>query len=115
VDGKPLTFTCTGSTFQVTDHLRCDFHFRAPWQPAAGERHTFTFREGNYHEDDFSVLRLTLGAAGRVELLRSVAPDENLMARPASDRKPGDGERLRTSSATFTLVDERARAVSKPA
>jgi ABC-type nickel/cobalt efflux system permease component RcnA len=115
LDGKPLTFTCTGSGFQVTDHLRCDFHFRAAWQPAAGQRHTFTFREGNYHEDDFSVLRLALGSSGRVELLRSVAPDEKLMARPASDRKPGDGERLRTASATFTLVDEVARAVSKPA
>jgi ABC-type nickel/cobalt efflux system permease component RcnA len=37
------------------------------------------------------------------------------MARPASQRKPGDGERLRLASATFVVADEEPRAIYKPA
>jgi ABC-type nickel/cobalt efflux system permease component RcnA len=115
LDDRPLEFTCTAANFEVTDHLRCDFRFRAAWQPAPNERHVFAFHEGNYHDDDFSALRLTIGPAGRVTLLQSIAPDEKLMARPAAERKPGDGERLRTLSATFVVAGDEPRAVYKPA
>jgi ABC-type nickel/cobalt efflux system permease component RcnA len=115
LDGKPLDFTCVSGAYQLTDHLRCDYRFRAVWHPAPGESHAFTFREGNYHDDNLSAVRLALAASGRVVLLRSVAPDERLMALPASDRKPGDGERLRKAGATFRLTDEEPHAIAKPA
>jgi ABC-type nickel/cobalt efflux system permease component RcnA len=115
LDGKPLDFTCVDGSYSVTDHLRCDFRFRAAWHPAPGVLHTFAFREGNYELDDFSVLRLTIGAAGRATLLTFTAPDEKLMSRPGSERNPGDGERLRKASATFVVAEEEPRAVYKPA
>jgi ABC-type nickel/cobalt efflux system permease component RcnA len=115
LDGKPLDFTCVGSACQVTDHLRCDFRFRAAWRPAADVPHAFRFREANFELDDFSVLRLTLAAGGGVLLRDAAAPDAALVARPGSERRPGDGERLRRASATFTLVPEEPRAASKPA
>src|SRR5438067_808077 len=48
LDGKPLTFTCVRQDYQMLDHLRCDYRFRAPWSPAPGKEHAFAFREGNY-------------------------------------------------------------------
>ena len=56
------------------------------------------FRDANYELDDFSGLRLTLTADDSLTLENVVAPDEALMARPGGERKPGDGERLRTAS-----------------
>lgn len=113
LDGKPLEFTCMSGDFSVTDHLRCDFRFRATWRPAPDAPHTFAFREGNYELDDFSVLRLTIGSTGRVTLRTSVAPDETLMSKPGTERNPGDGERLRKASATFVVAEEEPRAVYK--
>ncbi len=104
LDGKPLDFTAEGGSCEATDHLRCDFRFRAAWHPEPGARHTFAFREGNYELDDFSALRLSLAASGRVTLLSASAPDEALMAKPGSARKPGEGERLRKVSATFLVA-----------
>jgi ABC-type nickel/cobalt efflux system permease component RcnA len=113
LDGKPLDFACVQSSYTSTDSLRCRFHFKAPWRPAPGAKHAFTFAEANYFGDEVSRLRLTLGAEGRVTLEKWAAPDEALMARPALDRKPGDGERLRKASATFTLAPEEPRATAK--
>jgi nickel/cobalt transporter (NicO) family protein len=115
LDGRPLEFTCVDGRYEVTDHFRCDLRLRATWHPAPGVQHTFALREGNYHDDDVSALRLTISAAGRVTFLQSTGPAEKLMARPWSERKPGDGERLRHVSATFVVADEEARAFEKPA
>src|SRR5262249_49187827 len=114
LDDKELTFTCERKTYEATDHLRCDYRFRAACSPAPGVPHTFSFREGNYEEDDFSKLRLELTGDFQVTLLSVVAPDEALLNRPPADRKPGDGERLRRASGTFTL-SAAGKGVYKPA
>jgi ABC-type nickel/cobalt efflux system permease component RcnA len=115
LDGHPLEFTAVASSIEVTDHLRCDYRYRAAWKAAPGERHVFAFRDGNYSDDDFSLLRLTVGVAGGVTVLQSVAPDEKLIALVGSERKPGDGERLRKAVVTFAVADAEPRAIYKPA
>jgi ABC-type nickel/cobalt efflux system permease component RcnA len=114
LDDKELSFTCEHQAYEATDHLRCDYRFRAAWSPAPGARHTFTFREGNYEEDDFSKLGLALTGDFQVMLLSVSAPDEVLLNRPPADRKPGEGERLRRASAAFTL-SAAGKGVYKPA
>jgi ABC-type nickel/cobalt efflux system permease component RcnA len=109
LDGKEIEFTCERHTHEMLDHLRCDFRFRAAWRLAPG-KHAFDFREGNYDQDDFSVLRVTLGTVRGVTLTEVKAPDEMLMARPGSERKPGDGERLRRASATFVISADRSES-----
>jgi ABC-type nickel/cobalt efflux system permease component RcnA len=114
LDDRELSFTCERKTYEATDHLRCDYRFRAAWAPEPGSRHTFSFREGNHEDDDFSKLRLELTGDFQVRLLSSNAPDEALLDRPPADRKPGDGERLRRASGVFTLAEE-GKGVYKPA
>jgi ABC-type nickel/cobalt efflux system permease component RcnA len=106
LDGKPLPLRLIATAQQATDHLRCDYRFEAPW-PRGGARR-LTFREANWSDDDFSLLRLTVSVAPGVEVEALSAPDEELLARPASERRPGDGERLRRAAATFTPGPPRA-------
>ncbi len=123
LDGKPLDFACVERK-EPTDkdeagkpllHLRCAFRFEAPWEPAAGQAHTLTFREANYHDDDFSALALSLEGTPRIRLSSVTAPDKTLQERPALERKPGDGERLRKVSATFTIEEGAGKDQEKPA
>jgi ABC-type nickel/cobalt efflux system permease component RcnA len=116
LDGKELTFTCDEKSYELTDHVCCDFSFRATCSPSPRERHTFSFREGNYEHpvEDHGKLRLELTGGFQVSLQDVAAPDEALMNRPYSDWKPGDGERRRKVSATFT-ISEVEKAAYKPA
>jgi nickel/cobalt transporter (NicO) family protein len=100
LDGKALTFTCVARRFRVLDHLRCDFRFRAPWKLAPGGQHAFTFREGNYHDDDFSALRLSLLGSSLLTLRDVVAPGEELATRPPDRLGPGERDERRSASAT---------------
>src|SRR5262249_53896352 len=102
LDGKPLTFTCVKHGHEVADSLRCHFVFRAPRKPADGEKHSFTFQEGNY-ELESGMIRLSLEAGEGVKLLEKTEPDEELKNRPAIDLKPGDEGRLRKAAAKFTV------------
>ncbi len=121
LDGKPLTFAC--AKLAATDqedgkpllHLRCSFLFKAPWEPAPGRAYAFTFREANYHDDGFSILKVSLEAGPRIRLSAVTAPDRALQERPALERKPGDGERLRKVSATFTVEESAGPGEYKPA
>jgi ABC-type nickel/cobalt efflux system permease component RcnA len=73
-------------------------------------------RESNFDGDNFSLLRLTVASGTGVEIVALTAPDEELMSRPAPQRRDGDDERLRTAAATFQLsptLDE--RGALKPA
>src|SRR5581483_5154045 len=114
LDDKELSFTCERKAYEATDHLRCDYRFRAAWSPTPRAPHTLSIRESNYEEDDFSKLRLELTGDFQVTLLALTAPDETLLSRPPAERKPGDGERLRKASATFTLSTA-GKGVYKPA
>lgn len=115
LDGKDLVFKPTEREFLVTDHLRCDYRFEADWRPTAGQVHKFAIREGNYDGDDFSQLRLTLAPADGIAIREFSAPDAALLSRPAADRKPGDGEKLRNAKARFELTDVESRGSYKPA
>ncbi|HJT77735.1 MAG TPA: hypothetical protein VJ739_11085, partial [Gemmataceae bacterium] len=92
--GKPLAFRCTKHGWQDKDSIWCDYVFEAPWQPAAGSRQDFTFREGNY-ELEAGQIKLSLVADSGVTLLEKTEPDEALKNRPATELRPGDDARLR--------------------
>jgi ABC-type nickel/cobalt efflux system permease component RcnA len=105
IDGKPLTLTCDETpryTMPEMGHLICDYRFRALWSIPADRPWRLTFQEGNYSEDDFSRLQLVLQAGSNLQLSAVTAPDETLWQRPAAERKPGDGKRLRRLAATVT-------------
>jgi ABC-type nickel/cobalt efflux system permease component RcnA len=102
LDGKPLTFTCERQGYQVLDHLRCEFVFRAEWQLGPGP-HAFTFREGNFDLDNLSRLVVTLEPGPGVTVSDVTAPDAALQQRPPLQRRSGDGERLRRLAATVEL------------
>jgi nickel/cobalt exporter len=111
LDGKELIFQGGGEIDKsVTDHLQCNFTFTAVWKPSPQRPHRFTFREANYHQEDFDRIQLTLTAGPGVTLREVTAPDKALWDRPPLERKPGDVERLRTLSATVVVVGEDARA-----
>src|SRR5262249_48669272 len=78
--GKPLEFTCVKDGHEVADSLRCNFVFQAPCNPGPGEKHSFTFQEGNY-ELETGLIRLSLEAAARVKVLAKTEPDEELKNR----------------------------------
>jgi ABC-type nickel/cobalt efflux system permease component RcnA len=103
LDGQELKFRCVRKTSLLLDHIRCDYRFVADWAPSADADHSLTFREGNYWDDDFSVLRLSLAAGQGIELRELTAPDEALLNRPPEKRRPDDAERLRKASAQFRL------------
>jgi ABC-type nickel/cobalt efflux system permease component RcnA len=106
LDGKELTFHGDGAIdSSVTDHLRCNFSFKASWKPSPDHLHTFIFREANYDQEDFDRIELTLTAGAGLVLQETMAPDEALWERPPLERKPGDSERLCRLSATFLLSD----------
>ncbi len=104
LDGKELTFECREQRSEVLDHVRCDYRFVAPWKLSAGGPHRFTFREGNYPLDSFSVLNITLAPSPLLTLRNVAAPDAELRERPAEQRRPGDEEKLRRLSATVLAV-----------
>ena len=109
LDGKPLTFTCVESHFDIPGNLYT-FRFTAPWELEPGATHHFTFREANYEQDDFSGLRLQLTADDSLQLANVVAPSERLKARPGSYRKPGDDKLLRNASADVRVAESAAAA-----
>jgi ABC-type nickel/cobalt efflux system permease component RcnA len=123
LDGKPLTFRCTSRTYGFRDekdlpldHLRCEFVFESHWEPSADDRHSFTFREGNY-ELEAGRVRLSLASNKPVELLDKSEPDRELQDRPDRDLKPGEDAKLRKASASFrlsasTVPDTTAEAVT---
>jgi ABC-type nickel/cobalt efflux system permease component RcnA len=115
LDGKPLEFACVEQRHGLTDHLRCDYRFHAPWAPAAGRPHTFELREANFYRDDFSRLELRLGGSPRVTFQKVSAPSDEVIARSNRERQPGDSDRLRALSARFVVSEEGPRGWYKPA
>jgi ABC-type nickel/cobalt efflux system permease component RcnA len=115
LDGKLLEFTCVYQRYQLLDHVRCDFRFRAPWKLSADKPHRFTFRESNYELDGFSTLHLSLDASPHLTLRDVVAPDEALLSRPPDKRQPGDADRIRKASATVLAVPSFLPGMAHPA
>jgi hypothetical protein len=101
IDGRPLTFACTRSGYQLLDQLQCTFEFTARRDVADGLPHQFTFRDGNYDRDSGRVRVRLIPDAG-VRWSDVVVADEALQARLPLDLRPGDDARLRQVSATVT-------------
>jgi ABC-type nickel/cobalt efflux system permease component RcnA len=114
LNGKSLPVTCVSSSFRLLDHLRCDFRFRAPWKLERGQRYSFSFREGNYHDDNFSVLSLSVVADPNLTLRDVVVPAEALI-QPKRDLRGKEGKRRREISATILVVPNTDVAAVKPA
>src|SRR5262249_59111753 len=67
MDGMPLPFACVKREYQILDHLRCDFLFRADWRPSPGRAHRFTFHAGHYAgQPGFVKLGIAAGSPLRV-------------------------------------------------
>jgi ABC-type nickel/cobalt efflux system permease component RcnA len=115
LDGRPLEFTCIHQRYQLLDHIRCDFRFRAPWNLSANQTSRFTFRESNYELDAISTLLVSLDASTQLTLRDLIAPDDALLARPPEKRRPGDGDRLRKVSATVLAVPSFSPGLAHPA
>src|SRR5262249_30307772 len=113
LDRKPLTFTCESRKYQVLDHLRCDFVFRAPWTPPTEGRLRFAFHEGNF-ELESGRINLSLVGVAPVRLEEVTQPDEGLKNRPATDLRPGDDGRLRKASAVVLLQPSGAEPSAAP-
>jgi ABC-type nickel/cobalt efflux system permease component RcnA len=115
LDGKELNFRCEKETYEITDHFRCDFRFRADWNLKAGGKYQFTFQEGNYDLDDFSLLRISLEVSSQLTALRLEGPTAEVLGRAPSDRKPGEADQLRKVKATFTATPSVLPGVGKSA
>jgi ABC-type nickel/cobalt efflux system permease component RcnA len=115
LDGKELEFTCIYQQHQVLDHVRCDYRFRAPWKLSSDKPNRFTFYEGNYERDAFSLLYVSLDASPQLTLRDVIAPDDELLRRPPDKRKPGDEDRLRKVSATVLVIQSSLPGVVRPA
>jgi nickel/cobalt exporter len=118
-NGKPLTFTCLSRKHTLVDengqnlgHLRCDFLFEAKFTPRTNQENRSSFKENNYQLQEGKVI-LSLAADSSIRLISKTEPGAALQERPATDRRPGDDDKLRTVSAVF-LVDE-AQPVTTPA
>ncbi len=109
LDDKPLVFACVRSNADDQTNIYT-FRFTAPWELEPGRPHHFSFYDANYDKDDFSVMRLTLTADDSVTLEHVVAPDEALMAKPGGERKPKEGDQLRTVKADVRVGGTAAEA-----
>jgi ABC-type nickel/cobalt efflux system permease component RcnA len=116
LDGKPLTFTAGEPDFVVREQvsLHCRFTFRAPWQPAPGAAHRFTFRDGTFEERSGRI-HLSLTNDESVTVTDVKAPSEALQAKPLTELAPGEDEALRRASASFTVAAQPEPAAAPPA
>src|SRR5262249_14308025 len=114
LDGAPLTLTCEKTRFELLDHVRCEYRFRAPWKLEHESRHTFTFREGNYDQDDVSAIRLSLTVGWQLTSEKSETPPEELIDRAPEKRSYKEYARLREASATFAVTPSEQPGAVKP-
>jgi ABC-type nickel/cobalt efflux system permease component RcnA len=107
LDDAPLTLRCVEQRYEVLDHLRCEFIFRANWAPSPGTEHHLAFHDHTYEREPGRV-RLALSADESINVVRRTVPGSVLQSRPPTDLRPGDDDRLRTIRATFRV--DRAEA-----
>jgi ABC-type nickel/cobalt efflux system permease component RcnA len=113
LDGKDYPLRCTQRDFRNTDHLRLEYHFEADWVLPHEGTHRFYFRENNWYLDEVSKLAIHLTATD-LTLTDVQVPSEELIKRPALDRRPTDMKKLRTASAILQWGPVEARGHYKP-
>jgi ABC-type nickel/cobalt efflux system permease component RcnA len=106
---KPLEWTCVSRQARLKDeegkplgHLRCDFVFEGTFVVHRNRPNTFVFEEKNYFDQAGQINVRLVNEAG-LEIASRWEPDEAFRKRMVERPEPGDEERLRTVSATFTL------------
>ena len=112
LDKKYLNFTCKERRYLLTDHLRCEYRFEAPWRLSPDAEHTFDFHEINFDQEKGAV-RLSLAVSPALTILSMTQPDEALLARASIDLREGDEDRLRKAGATFQLMREISESKSQ--
>ncbi|HEX4589451.1 MAG TPA: hypothetical protein VH120_05955 [Gemmataceae bacterium] len=110
LDDRPLTMRCVEQRFEVADHLICEFIFQADWKPASDGDHKVLFHDRTY-ESEQGRIRLSLDEDEAIAVRSRILPGSLLQAKPPTDLRPGDDERLRTAGATFRVS---ASAVAAP-
>jgi ABC-type nickel/cobalt efflux system permease component RcnA len=111
VDGQTLRFSPQKYGHRLKDergrslgHLRCDFVFQARARLRPVKEHTLFFKERNYHQDVYrGLVLLSFTSRKPIHVLKKAVPDKALQDRPATEREPGDEDRLRTVTATFVF------------
>ncbi|MGL4552352.1 MAG: nickel/cobalt transporter, partial [Gemmataceae bacterium] len=89
LDGQELDLRCTARAMKVTDHVRCDFRYEAPWRLSpAGSR--FTFRECNHEIDGVSLIDLTLSPSAGVTARDVAGPEKRRTLRATLSAEPGE-------------------------
>ncbi len=101
INGRELTFKYVRGTPTLKDddgkdlgHLRCDFVYEANATYPLKGPFRFEFREGTYLLQEGEI-RLSLDQSGPWFFDVLAAPTEELWKRPATERRPGDDDRLR--------------------
>jgi ABC-type nickel/cobalt efflux system permease component RcnA len=114
-DNRLLEFRVTKLEIeQDRDHARFRYVFQAPWKLTGGEtENRFEFND-KYFEAENGAVWLTLKADEKVLVLRDVVEPEDLRGKQPSELKPGDADRARRTSATFTAPDYVPPKVAAP-
>jgi ABC-type nickel/cobalt efflux system permease component RcnA len=115
LDGHELDLECATASATLTDHLRCDFRFVAPWPLEPGQRHLLRVEEKNFPGAPLGVLHLLLAPSPGVTALDVTAPGEALLALPSDRYSGADLKTLRTASATLVISHESLPGAAKPA
>lgn len=77
LDGKALSFECIRKHSERTDHLRCDYRFRAPWRLDADSPNRLTLYEGNFPDRSFNAIRWGLLSSPQVTVGGEQVPGED--------------------------------------
>jgi nickel/cobalt transporter (NicO) family protein len=113
LDDKPLVFVCKKRTYTLGEHVRCVYRFEAAWKPEPEKHHAFRFYEPNFDKEKGAVL-LSLTASPELSVLSVVQPGLELQQRSRLDLGPGDWDRLRSASATFSVPDKEEKKPAEP-
>ena len=119
-NGKMIEFTCVSrkSTLmdekgEPLDHLRSDFVFRAVLPCNPDRENDFTFREGNYQEQE-GIINLSFANEANLRIVSKTEPETVVRTRPLTERLPGDDSKLRLLAVKFTLPPVGREAVPAP-
>ncbi len=101
--GTVLTFRVVKlEVEQDRDHARFRFVFQAPWRVAGGgPENAFAFEDHNFETDNGAVALVVQADETALDIKELVEP-EDLRRKDPSQYKPGDADRARKASATFT-------------
>jgi len=121
INNKPFTFTDGKHSQHLADekgqplgHLRCDFAFHAEVALDPAKANTLWFRDANFLLQDGKIL-VSYANEASLNIDREQVPSKALQERPLTEWEPGDEEKLRRFTVTFTPTGAAVVAKSEPA